>query len=183
MTRKLYWPILLIGFGLIVAPFVISLPTRASAGQKMINNFRPMMQQSSVDTAAQYYNQTFLPLASVAAGGSQAAGEVPNLIGALATQLKMSPAQVQQFLQANFPAMSGLLTNLPKLVPVFKQVPPGLAFYKPLVDTMQANVGNYAKIDSLPNFTLFTWFFEIPGVLIVLLSAAGLIAGRRESTQ
>lgn len=183
MTRKLYWPILLIGLALVIAPFAISLPSKASAGQNMIDNFHPIMQQSRVDTTVQYYNQTFVPLASVATGGTQAAGEEPNLIGALATQLKMSPTQVQQFMQANFPAMSGLLTNLPKLVPVFKQVPPGLAFYKPLVDTMQANVGNYSKIDSLPNFRLFTWFFVIPGVLLVLLSAAGLLSGRRESAR
>jgi len=37
-----------------------------------------------------------------------------------------------------------------------------LADYKPLVDTMQANVSNYQQVDSLPNFRLFTWFFEVP---------------------
>jgi hypothetical protein len=39
---------------------------------------------------------------------------------------------------------------------------------------MQANVHNYAQVDSLPNFRLFTWFFEIPGVLIVVLALLGL---------
>ena len=181
MSRKLYWPILLIGLALIIIPLAISLPSKASAGQAMIDNFRPMMQSARVDTTVQYYDKTFVPLRAVAVGGSQAAGEVPGLISALAKGLHMTPAQVQQFLGTQFPAMAGLLGSLPQLSPVFKQVPTGLDFYKPLVNTMQTNVGNYAQISSLPNFRLFTWFFMIPGVLLVLLSGAGLIAGRRES--
>ena len=83
-------------------------------------------------------------------------------------------AQVQQFLGADFPAMAKLLASFPQLVPVFTNVPPGLDVYKPLVTTMQENVHNYAQIDSLPNFNLFTWFFVIPGILLVLLAASGL---------
>jgi hypothetical protein len=86
----------------------------------------------------------------------------------------MTPAQVQQFLGADFPAMAKLLASFPQLVPVFTNVPPGLDVYKPLVTTMQENVHNYAQIDSLPNFNLFTWFFVIPGILLVLLAASGL---------
>lgn len=181
-TRMLLWPILLIGIALIVMPFVISLPSRASAGQKMIDAFHPIMQPASVNTTVNYYNQTFVPLGSVATGAVQAAGEAPQLIAALASQLHMTPAQVQQFLGANFPAMAALLGGLAQLSPVFKNVPPGLAHYKPLVNTMQANVGNYAKIDSLPNFNLFTWFFVIPGILLVLLAAGALVLSRRGVT-
>jgi hypothetical protein len=67
-------------------------------------------------------------------------------------------------------------------VPVFKNVGPGLAHFKPLVTTMQNNVTNYAQVDSLPNFRLFTWFFEIPGVLIVIFALLGLgvFARRRD---
>jgi hypothetical protein len=54
-----------------------------------------------------------------------------------------------------------------------------LADYKPLVDTMQANVTNYQQVDSLPNFRLFTWFFEVPGVLIAIFALLGLGVGRR----
>jgi hypothetical protein len=59
-------------------------------------------------------------------------------------------------------------------MPIFAKVPPGLAHYKPLVQTMQANVNDYASVDSLPNFRLFTWFFVIPGVLLMLLAGYGL---------
>jgi hypothetical protein len=42
---------------------------------------------------------------------------------------------------------------------------------------MQANVDNYRQIDSLPDFRLFTFFFVVPGVLLVLLSGYGLFGG------
>jgi hypothetical protein len=180
MNRKLLWPILVIGVALIVMPFAISLPSKASAGQRMIDNFHPIMQPAAVQKTVNYYNQTFTPLRPVAIGGVAAASEVPKLIGALATPLHMTPPQVQQFLGKNFPAMAGLLGNLPKLVPVFSKVPPGLDHYLPLVRTMQANVSNYAKINSLPNFRLFTWFFVVPGVLLVLLAGWPLVGQRRE---
>jgi hypothetical protein len=67
-----------------------------------------------------------------------------------------------------------MIASFPKLAPVFANVPPGLDHYKPLVDTMQANVQNYDQISSLPDFRLFTWFFVIPGVLLVLIAAWGL---------
>ena len=39
---------------------------------------------------------------------------------------------------------------------------------------MQANVDNYNSVNSLPNFRLFTWFFVVPGLLMVFLATWGL---------
>jgi hypothetical protein len=175
MTRRaFYWPILIIGIVLIVAPFAISLPSKSSAGQAMLDNFHPMMQPSSVKVTANYYNHTFVELKPVAVGGIAAAGETGQLVSGLASALHMTPTQVEQFLSSKYPAFAQLLGSFPQLVPVFAQVSPGLAHYKPLIETMQANVHNYAQVDSLPNFRLFTWFFEIPGILIVILALLGL---------
>jgi hypothetical protein len=183
--RLLYfWPVLIIGIALIVMPFAMSMPSKAGAGQKMLDNFHPIMQPDQVQKTADYYYKTFVNLRPIAEAGPQLASEAPKLFAALAQQLKMSQAQVGQFLGSQFPAMAGLLGNLPKLVPVFANVPPGLDHYKPLVDVMQANVTNYQKVDSLPSFRLFTWFFVIPGVLLVLVSGVPLLAGlgkRREA--
>jgi hypothetical protein len=176
-----YWPILVIGIALIVLPFAMSMPGKAGAGQTMLDNFRPIMQPASVKQTAAYY-QTFTLLRPVAQGGTQAAGESPKMIAALAGQLKMTPAQVQKFLSSQFPAMAGLMGSLPLLVPVFANVPPGLDHYKPLVDVMQANVTNFQKVDSLPSFRLFTWFFVIPGALLVLLAGLPLILGLGKAT-
>ncbi len=189
MSRKITWVVLAVGLAMVVMPFAISLPGRASAGQKMIDGFRPLMQPAAVDTTASYYTQTFVPLRAVAQGGVQAAAETPQLMATLAAGLHMTPAQLQQLMQTNFPAFAALLQQFPQLVPVFTKVPPGLDYYKPLVTTMQANVSNYKQIDSLPNFRLFTWFFEVPGALLVLLAASelgafhgfGLVVHRRRT--
>jgi hypothetical protein len=59
-------------------------------------------------------------------------------------------------------------------VGIFSRVPAGLAHYKPLVRTMQGNVDNYKQVNSLPDFRLFSVFFVVPGVLLVLLAGYGL---------
>jgi hypothetical protein len=172
-----FWPVLIIGIALIAMPFAMSMPGKASAGQAMLDNFHPIMQPDQVQKTADYYYKTFVNLRPIAEAGPQLASEAPKLVAALAQQLKMTPAAVQQFLGSQFPAMAGLLGGLPQLLPVFANVPPGLDHYKPLVDVMQANVTNYQKVDSLPSFRLFTWFFVIPGVLLVLLAGVPLLAG------
>jgi hypothetical protein len=158
---------------LVVAPFAISLPSKASAGQAMLDSFHPIMQPASVKATGSYF-ETFQALRPVAAGGITAAGEIPQLVSGLASALHMSQAQVEQFLGTKYPAFGQLLSAFPKLVPVFTNVGPGLDHFKPLVATMQTNVNNYAQVDSLPNFRLFTWFFEVPGVLLVIISLLGL---------
>jgi hypothetical protein len=178
MTHKphwVLWPVLVIGIALIVVPLAISLPSKASAGQKMLNGFHPLMQPAAVKTTANYYNNTFTALGPVATGGVAASAEIPALFSGLASGLHLTQPQLAQFLSTNYPAMAQLLENFPKLVPVFKNVPPGLAWYKPLVDTMQAQVTDYGQVDSLPNFNLFAWFFIIPGILLVLLAGFGLL--------
>ena len=173
-VRWVLWPVLVIGVALVVAPLAISLPSKASAGQKMLNGFHPLMQPAAVRTTVEYYNNTFTALGPVAKGGVAASAEIPALFAGLAGALHMTQPQLAQFLSTSFPAMAQLLEKFPDLVPVFKNVPPGLAWYKPLVDTMQAQVNNYAKVDSLPNFNLFAWFFIVPGILLVALAGFGL---------
>jgi hypothetical protein len=179
-ARMSLWSVFVIGALFVVMPFAISLPSKASAGQNMLNGFHPLMQPAAVQTAANYYNVDFVPLGSVATGGVQAAKESPMLMSARATQLHMTSAQMQQFMGKNFPAVAQLLGSFPQMVPIFQQVPSGLTFYKPLIATMQAQDANYAKVDSPPNFNLFTWFFVVPGILLLLLSSVALLCGRHE---
>ncbi len=173
------WVLLVIGIALVVAPFAISLPSKASGGQKMLNAFHPLMAPAHVKETATYYYDTFEPLKPVATGGVAAASELPSLLPALGAALHMTPAQVQAYLGSAFPAMGGLLSTLPKETGVFEKVPSGLAFYHPLVTTMQANVTNYKEVDSLPDFNDFTWFFVVPGGLIIIFAGWALLAGFR----
>jgi hypothetical protein len=152
MNRNaLWWAVLVIGAALVVAPLAMGMPGKAAAGQRMLNDFHPLMQQASVQKTADYYNNVFKPLGPVATQFSGAASN-PQM----AKQLKP------------------LMSMLAPVIPIFKQVPSGIAWYGPLVQTMQGNVSDYASVDSLPNFNLFAWFFIIPGVLLVLLAGGGL---------
>ena len=66
MERKVLWPVLVIGLALVVVPFAIGLPGKAAAGQRMLNDFHPLMQAASVQKTADYYNNVFTPLGAVA---------------------------------------------------------------------------------------------------------------------
>ena len=203
MNRKLLWSVLVIGLALVVAPFALGLPAKASAGQRMLNGFQPIMQPDQVRVTANYYDHVFVPLGRVTPlmsaqnlarfqgymkgfGGMQT--DAAKLVPMLAQALHMTPAQVQAMMATRLPSMAGMLRNLPAMqrdftrllgtmqqnVGIFSRVPAGLAHYKPLVRTMQENVTNYEQVNSLPDFRLFTWFFVLPGALLVLLAGYGL---------
>lgn len=151
MERKVLWAVLGIGLALVIVPFAMGLPGKTAAGQRMLNDFHPLMQPTNVQTTANYYYKVFVPLGAVATQFTQAAQD----------------PQMQELLKP-------LMPMLAPAMPIFAKVPAGLAHYKPLVTTMQANVSDYASVDSLPNFNLFTWFFVIPGALLMLLGGWGL---------
>jgi hypothetical protein len=207
MNRKILWAVLVVGLALVITPFALSLPSKAAAGQRMLDGFRPIMQPAHVQKTADYYNNVFVPLGKVTPmmsaanlakfqsylkGFSGMQTDAAKLVPLLAQSLHMTPAQVQALMAAQLPAMAAMLKSLPQMqlafggllgtmqgnVDIFGQVPAGIAWYKPLVTSMQANVNNYEQVDSLPDFRLFTWFFVVPGILLVLLAGFGLFGGR-----
>jgi hypothetical protein len=208
MARKLMWAVLLVGVMLVAAPFAMGLPDKADGGQNMIDAFGPIMDQDNVDTTAAYYYDVFVPLGDVVpamtqenidrfngylAGFTALGVDAENMVPALAGAMQMPEEDVQAFMGQQFPAMTAMLQSLPDMqsdfagllglmgsnVGIFEQVPAGLAHYEPLVTTMQAEVSNYDKVASLPDFRLFTWFFVIPGVFLVGIAMAGLMLDRR----
>jgi hypothetical protein len=211
MNRKLLWVVFAIGLALVIAPFALLLPTRASAGEDMLTGFQPIMQPDQVATTAHYYDDVFVPLGQATPmmnarnlakfqaymdGFGEMQSDSAKLVPLLARALNMTPAQVQAMMAENLPAMAAMLQNLPQMQrdfnglistmqaneEIFSQVPAGLAHYEPLVTTMQANVDNYADVNSLPSFRLFTWFFVIPGVLLIVIAGYTLWTGRSEAT-
>jgi hypothetical protein len=203
MNRKLFWAVFAIGLALVIAPFALGLPSKSAAGQRMLNGFQPIMQPDQVATTARYYNDVFVPLGTVTPmmsaqnlakfqtymkGFSGTQQDAAKMVPLLAQALNMTPAQVEQLMATQLPAMSAMLQNLPAMqrdfnsllgtmqenVGIFSQVPAGLQHYQPLVTTMQANVDNYKQVNSLPDFRLFSAFFVIPGVLLILIAGYGL---------
>lgn len=210
MNRKLLWAFLAIGIVLFAMPLVISMPGKANAGEKMMQNFEPIMQPTNVATTVDYYDNVFVPLGQVAPAMNDEAvakfqgylkgmdgmqDEGQKLMAALAAQTGMTQTQLQAYMAKEYPSMTGLLQNMPQMqedfgqfmtmmaanTEIFSRVPAGLAHYKPLVDTMQANVDNYESVSSLPNFNLFTVFFMVPGALLAILAGIGLFAGRERT--
>ena len=203
MNRKLTWAVFVIGLVLVIAPFAIGLPGKSAAGQRMLTGFQPIMQPDQVQSTANYYDHVFVPLGKVTPmmsaqnlakfeaymkGFSGMQTDAAKLVPMLAQALHMTPAQVQKLIATQTPSMAAMLQNLPAMqrdfsgllgtmqqnVGIFSRVPAGLAHYKPLVRTMQGNVDNYRQVNSLPDFRLFTVFFVVPGVLLVLLAGYGL---------
>jgi hypothetical protein len=172
MNRKLFWAILTIGVMLVVAPIALSLPSKAGAGEHMLNGFEPIMQPAQVQTTAYYYNDVFTPLGKFAP--LMSAKNLAKLQGYFTDWQAgtMTPTEMKA-MQRDF---GGMLTMMQANAAIFSKVPAGLAHYKPLVTTMQANVDNYRKVNSLPSFHLFTWFFVVPGIALVLLAGWGLFA-------
>jgi len=194
MRRFTLAVLLVVGIGLIAAPFAMSMFSRADKGAQMVTDFRPIMQPTNVKTTADYYYGTFVKLRPIALAMNPKTvatfnGYVQGL-KAMEQDLAKMPASQKMALAQHYPAMAQMLQGLPQMeqtmsgftammaanVDTFKNVPPGLDHYKPLVDTMQGNVDNYAAIDALPSMKLFPWFFIIPG-LIALLAAAYLLVG------
>lgn len=85
--------------------------------------------------------------------------------------------QALSAMQTDFTALLGLMGDN---VVIFEQVPAGLDHYELLGTTMQAEVSNYDRVASLPDFRMFTWFFVIPGVVLVGLAVTALLLDRRK---
>jgi hypothetical protein len=179
MKRVMLWSLLVIGVGLIVVPVATGMFDKTSKGEAMVNSFRPIMQPANVQKTTYYYDKVFTPLGPFSKTMPGVASDAQKLVPALAQALHMTPAQVQQMLKTQFPSMAAMLQALPQAQQIFNQVPPGLAHYKPLVTTMNANVDNYAAVDSLPNMSLFPWFFIVPGILILLADLYLLVGDYR----
>jgi hypothetical protein len=206
MNRKLLWAVLVVGLALVIGPFALGLPGKAAAGQRMLNNFQPIMQPRQVQITADYYDHVFVPLGKVtpmmsAQNLARFQAYLQGLAGVqtdsmhiapmLAQALHTTPAQAQKVIASRLPSMAAMLQNLPAMqrdfggllgtmqqnVGIFSRVPAGLAHYEPLVRTMQGNVENYKQVNSLPDFRLFTFFFVVPGALLILLAGYALYGG------
>ena len=177
MNRNVLWAVLAIGLALVIAPLAMSLPSKAAAGQRMLNGFQPIMQPDQVKTTAYYYNEVFVPLGQVTPmlSAQNVAKFQGYMQGFSALPKLLPPAAAKQATPA-FGAFAGLLGVMQQNVGIFSQVPAGLTHYKPLVTTMQGNVDNFKQVNSLPDFRLFTWFFIVPGALLALLAGWGLFS-------
>ena len=145
--------ILVVGLGLIAAPFGYQMFDRAPAGANMMSAFEPVLTRANV-TTFQGHMQTFAGMKS----------DINKMIPALAQQMKITPDQMNQMIGKQFPGIANGVKQMDKMGQDFNTV----------ITVMDQNVDNFQKADKLPMSTM-PWFFVIAGGALVVLSGAQLL--------
>jgi hypothetical protein len=140
-----------LGVGLVLAPVVFQMFTRAPQGGRMVDAFQTIQTRRTVQTVQGQF-------------GTIAVGQ-----GAIRTELVPK-------LTARGWSEARLRAELPATMRLQRRWTAILNAMTPMVGVMSDNVGTYRAVAALPPFALFPWLFVVPGLLAV---AAALLAGRR----
>ncbi len=156
MRRRLVSAILLLGIGLIAAPAVFQMFSRAPKGGEMINEFRPFMEASKVEQFQDY-------MAQIDSAHSETSEKLP----AFASD---NAGMDGETFDTEFPSTAAFNDQWPA---IFKDMNDGMLV------TMEEMVDNFAAVDALPPFPLFPFFFVAPGIMISLLAWSALQADKK----
>ncbi|MCZ7529528.1 MAG: hypothetical protein M5U31_03810 [Acidimicrobiia bacterium] len=146
---------LVVGLGLVAAPAIFQMFDRAPKGGDMIEAFRPYMTQEKITEFQDYMVEIDTAVAEMEADLEPALVEDAGLDAAEIDESYVSYADFKAQWDEIFTEMTDML------------------------DTMEANLGNFDAVSSLPPFLLFPWFFVIPGLLIAGIAGWGLVRSRR----
>jgi hypothetical protein len=143
--RWLLAALAVIGFALVAAPFAFGMFTRAPKGARMIASFAPYMTNRRLDG----FQSDLRYIDGGVLGGQAAVRALDGAGGAQAAARFPGFVTFGRQWSAIDPDMTGML------------------------ETIQANVGNYRAVAALPSFRLFPLFFVIPGAIVLLLAGLG----------
>ena len=146
--------LLAMGVGVVLAPFIFQMFSRAPGGADMIDEFRPLMTDQRVATIQGY----FLTLG--AAEGELRTQLLPSLDAAGEPRAELPDART---FSVHWPTISEDMA--------------------PMIGTMADNLDHFAAVDALPPFWAFPWFFVVPGVAIAALAAPGALRGSPGATR
>jgi hypothetical protein len=138
--------LVVLGIGLILAPVAFQMFSRAPHGAQMMSTFRTIETPENVTRIQGYFS-------TMAVG--QGAIRI-DLVPAL-ERTGLTASQVAR----RYPAMTTLDRDWVRI----------LNDMTPMIGAMSDSVPDYQAITALPPFTLFPWFFVIPGALIIVLAA------------
>ena len=139
---------IVVGLLLLVVPIALSLPTKAADADQLNANLKPIYTQTLVTNATG-------ALATIGAMGNQMQ---TKMLPALATQLKMTPQQLQAFLGSNFPATAQALQTMPASMERFNA----------LVKVFDKNLTNYNTLKPV-GLAKLIWTLMIAGGLVTTL--------------
>lgn len=147
------------GAALIAVPLILSMPHKASYADTLNDNLRPVYTQQMITQASS-------SLSTLTAMGTEMQ---QKMLPDLATQLKMTPAQLNAFFAQNFPDTMAALGGLPQ----------SLGRFQNLVTTFDGRLSDYNTLEPV-SFVPIVWFMIGGGAALFLLGGAGVvITGRR----
>jgi hypothetical protein len=152
---------LVVGGVLVAAPLLMSLPQKAADADQLNANLKPVYTQSLI-------TQSTAALATMSAMGVQMQTQ---MLPDLATQLNMSPAQLQSLFAQNFPATTAALGTLPTTVNRFQG----------LVGTFRAHLSDYNTLKPV-SLVPIVWVTIGGGIALMLLGGTGTWIARRVET-
>jgi len=135
------------GLLLLLAPVVLSLPAKAADADQLNANLKPVYTQALVTNATG-------ALSTIGAMGNEMQ---TTMLPALATQLKMTPEELQTFLGSNFPATAQALQTMPASMERFNG----------LVKVFDENLANYNTLKPV----------GLANLILILMVIGGLVAG------
>jgi hypothetical protein len=153
-SRQARWGLVVIGIGLLLAPVAFRMFQRAPAGGHMMAAFRTI----ETSTNVQHIQDDFSTMA--VGQGDMRLGIVPALERSGLTRSEIV---------GRFPAVTALARDWVHI----------LNDMTPMIGAMSNGVPDYQAIASLPSFSLFPWFFALPGILVT--GAALCVRTRRDS--
>ncbi len=153
--RTVRWVLVALGVGLVLAPAIFQMFSRAPKGGRMMTAFKPIETSVRVERIQGYF------------------GEMA--VGQGAVQLELIPALRRSGLTG-----AEISASYPGLETFDRQWVHILNDMTPMIGAMSDNVANYQAVAALPPFPLFPWFFAAPGLLI---AGSALLAGPRRSSQ
>ncbi len=148
-----------VGLLLVLLPLALSLPGKAADADQLNANLEPVYTQKLVDNAS-------AALGTIGAMGTEMQA---TMLPALATQLKMSPEQLQGFLGANFPATAQALQTMPA----------SMGRFNGLVKVFDENLGNYETLKPVALAPLILMMM-VAGGLVAAFGAVTVVAGRKK---
>jgi hypothetical protein len=147
--------LIVVGAGLALAPVAFQMFSRAPKGAVMLDEFRPFMTERRLIRFERYMR------------------EIDAGVQETDTRLQPYLAERARLDRQEFDTRFATFTT-------FTRQWPGIdSDMSDLLRRVHANVDNYEAVDALPSFTLFPWFFVIPGVLIAGLASLALWRPRR----